>query len=299
MNGEELLSPIEAAKLLGLSADMVRVLARTGRLLPAVKSTHGARLFRRADVLALLAERRGEAAQVHRVQFYEQRYPAEEVAAFLDEGLRAGAPAVLIATPAHRRAVRAQLRRRGNDLRELDRSGRLATLDAEQILADFLERGMPSPARFRARVSPLLESKGAGARFRPHVSGEMVDLLQRGGNPRAALALESLWTALGRELRFSLLCAYSLVGFPRSEDTGTFQQVCGAHAQVAPTEQLTRAPLELCLREVALLQQQAAALRSEVARREAAEASLSTALAELASAAAPRRGRRVHQRRLA
>jgi hypothetical protein len=56
---ENLLTSVDAARILGLSSDMVRVLAREGRLLAAVASVRGVRMFRKADVEALAAERAG------------------------------------------------------------------------------------------------------------------------------------------------------------------------------------------------------------------------------------------------
>jgi excisionase family DNA binding protein len=53
---DDLMTSGEAARLLALSADMVRWLEREGRL-PAQRTTNGLRLFRRSDVEALKAER--------------------------------------------------------------------------------------------------------------------------------------------------------------------------------------------------------------------------------------------------
>jgi excisionase family DNA binding protein len=53
---DDLMTSGEAARVLGLSADMVRWLEREGRL-PAQRTTNGFRLFRRCDVERLSAER--------------------------------------------------------------------------------------------------------------------------------------------------------------------------------------------------------------------------------------------------
>ena len=53
----DLLSVGDAATILGLSPDMVRVLHRQGRL-PAFRTPRGFRLFRRADVEKLAKERK-------------------------------------------------------------------------------------------------------------------------------------------------------------------------------------------------------------------------------------------------
>ncbi len=53
----DLLSVGDAATILGLSPDMVRVLHRQGRL-PAFRTPRGVRLFRRSDVEELARERK-------------------------------------------------------------------------------------------------------------------------------------------------------------------------------------------------------------------------------------------------
>lgn len=52
----DLMTPSDAARILGLSADSVRVLGDTGRL-PALRTVGGRRLFRRGDVEELAAQR--------------------------------------------------------------------------------------------------------------------------------------------------------------------------------------------------------------------------------------------------
>jgi excisionase family DNA binding protein len=52
----DLLTPSDAARVLGLSADSVRVLSDSGRL-PAMRTVSGRRLFRRVDVDRLALQR--------------------------------------------------------------------------------------------------------------------------------------------------------------------------------------------------------------------------------------------------
>src|SRR6266852_4730716 len=95
---QDLISAVDAARILGLSADMVRLLARSGRLPTAVESTRGVRLFRRVDVTKLAAERSGQPASDHIVQFYEdEAFLARVVAGFIAKPLKAGVPAIVIA----------------------------------------------------------------------------------------------------------------------------------------------------------------------------------------------------------
>ncbi len=58
---DDLMTTGEAARVLGLSTDMVRLLERDGRL-PSRRTTNGLRLFRRGEVEKLAAERARAAA---------------------------------------------------------------------------------------------------------------------------------------------------------------------------------------------------------------------------------------------
>jgi DNA-binding transcriptional MerR regulator len=54
---DDLMTAVDAAWILGISADMVRLLARQGRLRAAVETIRGVRLFRRGNVEQLARER--------------------------------------------------------------------------------------------------------------------------------------------------------------------------------------------------------------------------------------------------
>ncbi len=53
---DQILTAIDAARILGLSTDMVRVLTQKGQL-PSTRAANGYHLFRRADVEHLARER--------------------------------------------------------------------------------------------------------------------------------------------------------------------------------------------------------------------------------------------------
>jgi hypothetical protein len=201
MNDSELLSTADVASVLSLSSDMVRVLAREGRLRPAAQSVRGVRLFRRSDVEALRSERAGLASHTHAVQFYENaEFLVRVVASFVGEGLRAGAPGLVITTCSHRDAIRERLRSDGFDLRSAAWSSKVEFLDAKETLAQLMVDGVPNRARFRTVVSAALERAIAAApRARPRIYGEMVDILWKDDQPKAAVELERLWNDLGRK----------------------------------------------------------------------------------------------------
>jgi hypothetical protein len=274
---DDLLSPADAAQVLGLSADMVRLLARDGRLPTAARSVRGVRLFRRADVQDLAAIRAGKPVLSHAVQFYESaEFLCSAVARFLGEGLRAGAPVISIATAAHRRALCEQLEAGGTDVRSASASGQLTLLDADETLAGFMADGMPVAKRFRAHAGGIIARAGAA---RPHrrlrVYGEMVDVLLREGKARAAFKLEKLWNELGRSHSISLLCSCGMTNFRGRRAVAQFDQISRSHLRVVPTEKFpdhhTGHPW---LRGIARLQQRVSALESEIERRKDHERSL-------------------------
>jgi DNA-binding transcriptional MerR regulator len=61
---DELLETAEAGRILSVTPAMVRLLARQGRLRPAVLTRRGQRLYRREDVEVLARARRKRSAVV-------------------------------------------------------------------------------------------------------------------------------------------------------------------------------------------------------------------------------------------
>jgi PAS domain S-box-containing protein len=223
-------------------------------------------------------------ADMHAVQFYESDdFLCGAVAGFIAAGLDAGEPALVIATEEHRLEVCRRLASAGIDLERALRPGRLTFLDARELLSHLMVQGMPDEERFRAHVGRALQASRAGARgARVRAFGEMVDLLWRDGNPGAAIRLEELWNELGQTQSFSLLCAYVMGNFGKESDAAAFQQVCGAHSHVVPTERFADRDglADARLREIAVLQQRARSLESEIEHRKELEAALRGALAE-------------------
>src|SRR5688500_6175152 len=105
------------------------------------------------------------AGHFHAVRFFNDDAELCGIAAtFVSEGLAARQPAIVIATPAHREGIIAQLVARGFDVHRLAAEERVFLLDAESVLGEFMVDGMPDAARFRGVMIPLLER---AARTRP------------------------------------------------------------------------------------------------------------------------------------
>jgi hypothetical protein len=269
---DELLSSADAAKILGLSSDMVRLLARDGRLSVAAESVRGVRLFRKSDVEALAAERAGHRAHHHIVQFYDEPAFLEGVVAdFLGEGLRLHGPVLMFATSERRDMVLERLSAAGHDVEHALSSDNLTLLDAREGLDRFMVGGTPDPKRFRKYIGHLIEqSRTSRTRFR--VYGEMAEVLCRDGLMQAALRFEELWNEVARECRLSRLCAYAMDSFRTAGDAESFERVCALHTRVVPTERyVDSADPQERLRNIAVLEQRARSLQNEVELRRQAE----------------------------
>jgi signal transduction histidine kinase len=218
--------------------------------------------------------------RTHGVRFYEDdRFFLASVGDFLATGLAVGQRVLAVVTPSHRDGLLAHLEHRGFNVERAVQRGQLTFADADVVLATFMVEGEPDPALFHAsleRVFRRLERLGTYRTVR--VFGEMVDVLCRAGNMPAAIALEGLWNELSRSERFSLLCAYSMESFRDVAHTPGVEAICGEHAHVIPTERYTEIDEGARLREVALLQQRAQALATEVERSRGLERSLREAL---------------------
>jgi signal transduction histidine kinase len=202
-----------------------------------------------------LASDLGGRAPRHAVQFYEgEEYLYARASAFLAEGIASGASGLVVATDVHRRGIADALAARGID------AVALTFADARETLTTFMRDGAPDFALFRTSIGGILDRLGP----RACVYGEMVDLLWRDGQRHAAIRLEELWNELAATYDFTLLCAYPMTNFGGGADASLFDDVCATHASVLPAESFSAAEEDERLREIARLQQRAAALEAAI-----------------------------------
>ena len=221
--------------------------------------------------------------QDHIVRFYEREETLfETVSEFLSEGLLLGQAAIVIAVEGHRDAMRFALASRGVDVNSALRTGQLVLLDAHEMLATFMRDGMPDEALFRQHIGGAIENMlVASTHSRMRAFGEMVDILWREGNSRAAIRLEEHWNDLAEVHSFALICAYAIGNFYGTADRSGFDAICHQHGRVMHAEV---DPLQLDTRVLyedhASLRQRADAFEAEIEQRKALEAALREALAD-------------------
>jgi hypothetical protein len=172
----------------------------------------------------------------HVVKFYE--HDDELVAAvvpYLAEGLHSGEVAVVIATEAHRRAFETELASNGIDIAVAQANGSLLALEAESTLAAIVVDGRVDRDAFHEVVGGLIhQAANSGRRIRAF--GELVALLWDAGAVLEAIELEALWNEIGRELEFSLFCAYPRASVVGHEHAEALHQVCRMHSSVLQPE---------------------------------------------------------------
>lgn len=168
----------------------------------------------------------------HAVQFYDRETDlAHVVGEYLSNAIRTDAVALVIATETHRRAFEAELADAGIDTAGACEAAKLIFLDAASTLAAFMPHGEIDGSAFREVVGSVVrQATEAGRRVCAY--GEMVSLLWDAGHVPAAIELEELWNDLGRELQFSLLCAYNHDSVSGAEHEESLRTICHLHGAV-------------------------------------------------------------------
>jgi PAS domain S-box-containing protein len=170
----------------------------------------------------------------HWVQFYEtESFLVEKVVRFLRDGLAAGEPVVVVATRPHGERLTAALAAGGIDVAYERSVGRFVLLDAAETLAMFMVDGAPDAERFEASVGATIARVAAQFPGRVRAYGEMVDVLWRSRQQRAAIQLEHMWNDLRSKHVFTLLCAYVIDSFYKEN---RIHEICATHSHVLPLE---------------------------------------------------------------
>jgi signal transduction histidine kinase/ActR/RegA family two-component response regulator len=215
----------------------------------------------------------------HFVQFYETDGSLlNSLGAFIGSAIQSGQGALVVATPAHRDALDELLEANGIDVINAKTSGRYVSLDAAETLARFMVNGSPDTEKFKRVIGSVITSVTDG-RSQTRAFGEMVGLLWAEGNFAGALRVEELWTELQKVHSFSLYCAYPMSEFGSEQFMEAHGSICGAHSLVIPAESYSDlANPDARLRAIALLQQKAASLETEIRDRRLVEERMQLAL---------------------
>jgi hypothetical protein len=164
--------------------------------------------------------------------FYrDEQELTERVSDYLLPAVQDGGVAIVVATPDHRLSLERHLAGRGVDVAAARARGSYLAPDAGETLRGFMVGDWPDAGGFWRAISPLLRQ--AAKDGRPvRVFGEMVSLLWDAHQIEAAIEVEALWTELGGQYPFSLLCAYPAQPVTCSHHLDALTEVCRVHTQV-------------------------------------------------------------------
>jgi hypothetical protein len=165
------------------------------------------------------------------VRFYEgERSLAQVIAQFFADGFADGHPAIIVATPSIRAALLLELDARAFNVVDLQRSRMLLLFDVRDMLSIIASDGKPDAVIFDKIMCGAIDR---ACRDRPdratRIFGQMVDVLWRDGQQKAAIALEILWNQLARKRGFWLLCGYATGNVYEGSSVG---DICGQHSHV-------------------------------------------------------------------
>ena len=175
----------------------------------------------------------------HVIQLYtDEAFLTRAISQFIGVGLDQGEGSVVIATPAHLRAVTRALGARRN-VETVRERAQLVLLDARACLDRFMVEGRPNPEKFFSVVGSVLDRVTAAGYPRMRLFGEMVDLLWD-HNLKATIELEELWNQVLVARRVALLCAYRIDNFDRHVHRGVLHQLSRCHSHLVPVEDYQR-----------------------------------------------------------
>jgi hypothetical protein len=147
--------------------------------------------------------------------YTDESLVGQAVTLFASGGLRNGEGVILVMTRAHYDSIKLRLVIEGYDVDSLERSGQLACVSAEDLLAQFLVEGVPDEDIFKSILSRMIADSrattGKGTDGRVRLFGEMVSLLWN-ADLGATISLEEMWGRIIEQHSVSLMCTYALGG---------------------------------------------------------------------------------------
>jgi DNA-binding CsgD family transcriptional regulator len=132
---------------------------------------------------------------------------------FLEEGLRFGEPAIVIATERQSWTIQNRLAVQF-DVEHLRSAGDLTLIDAQDLYDKIFVGDVPDAGRFTHYVGDAIDGALHGrVATLARVYDGMVEWLWKGGKVDAATELETLFYSLARTHAFSLLCTHAMRDF--------------------------------------------------------------------------------------
>ena len=175
----------------------------------------------------------------HFVQIYQDSNTLiDAVCHFASDQLQPTEAIVIIATESHREAIEASLLKFGIALEVAIQRGQYNFIDAESLLASFMDNGDFDADKAESVLRQIIEKVCQGYQT-IRAFGEMVDVLWQRDDKENAKALEKLWNKLLKEYPVSLLCAYRMDNLHPGPYPHDIECLCGSHTHFLPSQDFT------------------------------------------------------------
>lgn len=175
-------------------------------------------------------------AGAHFVQVYQDsKTLVDAVCHFVSDQLQPEEAVVIIVTASHREAIQAHLQALGVPLDLGIERGQYTFLDAELLLAAFMEDGEFDVNKAEIMLGGVLENVRKGYQS-IRAFGEIVDLQWQRGDKDNAQILERLWGKLINQYSASLLCAYRVDNLHPGSYPHDIECLCATHTHFLPSQ---------------------------------------------------------------
>jgi DNA-binding NarL/FixJ family response regulator len=188
------------------------------------------------EVLPSLRQKEPLITRSHEVQFYsDDAALLFAISSFIEGALKAGNPAIVVATESHRKSLLQMLLARGVDGAAAIEQGFYLPVDVDEMLWGFMANDLPDSVRFLKLVGDLLASATTAAKAKhPRVAafGEVAPRLWAQGKADAAIQVEHLTDEIARTCNVDILCGYVLTSFQREQGSHIYERICAEHSAV-------------------------------------------------------------------
>ena len=188
------------------------------------------------EALLSLVPRKAQMARTHEVQFSsDDASLLSGFARFIEAALKAGNPAIVIATESHRNSLFARLQTLGLNIGAAIEQGIYIPLDVDDTLSAFMVNDLPDSVRFQKVADDLLVAASKAAKgecSRVAACGECAPTLWAQGKAHAAIRVERLWDEVARTYDVDILCGYLMKSAQREQESDPYQRICAEHSVV-------------------------------------------------------------------
>ena len=176
-------------------------------------------------------------SNLHCVHVFESsRLPATQISNFLQQGLKTGEGALLIASREHASQIASKIEVHGQDVRKLTDAGLWVVTEVADLVW-AIESGMSTGEVVESFIEMVVRpAQQISESRRVRIYGELTDaILARLGDADAALEAERCGNQLVAEGAAKVYCGYSTNAFPDAGFAKPFMKLCQLHDRVHHT----------------------------------------------------------------